>query len=152
MTVPLITREMVYINLFGLTANAAWAGQTFLTRARKWKDYSQLGQGEFPALFQIEPTEDIDQLTGMRPKRWFDAKWIVYIKTDPQDPSDVGASLLNNIIDSLEGLFLVDNGVDNLQTLGGLVHHAYISGSVIKVAGDDTGEGLAVIPIKVLVE
>jgi hypothetical protein len=36
------------------------------------------------------------------------------------------------------------------QTLGGLVSHCYIDGKIMKDPGDIDGDGVAVIPVKIL--
>jgi hypothetical protein len=41
--------------------------------------------------------------------------------------------------------------LDKRNTLGGLVHHCFISGRIFKDPGDIDDQGMIVIPIKVLV-
>jgi hypothetical protein len=46
---------------------------------------------------------------------------------------------------------LAPNPVTRKQTLGGLVSHVWIDGKVMKGPGDLDGDGVAVIPVKILV-
>jgi hypothetical protein len=40
--------------------------------------------------------------------------------------------------------------VTGRQTLGGLVSHCWIDGKIMKDSGDIDGDGIAVIPVKIL--
>jgi hypothetical protein len=73
----------------------------------------------------------------------------VFIYTDAHEV-EVPASILNPLLDALDTALLPDK-MTGKQTLGGLVHHVWIEGRIIKEPGDLDGDGLAVVPIKVLV-
>jgi hypothetical protein len=57
---------------------------------------------------------------------------------------------LNDYLDALEAVLRPAPGQPT-QTLGGLVHHCFIDGEILKVPGDDDGQGMAVIRITILV-
>ena len=52
-------------------------------------------------------------------------------------------------LDALEEALAPPPGFDR-QTLGGLVHYCRIEGRVVKDPGDLDGQGLALVPIKIL--
>ena len=54
------------------------------------------------------------------------------------------------ILDAVQALFPADDP-DRVQTLGGLVHHCFISGKLFKDPGDLDGQALIIVPIKILV-
>ena len=75
----------------------------------------------------------------------------IYIYIDSaKDSSIVPATKLNNLIDAL-CLALKPDALTGLQTLGGLVSHCWIEGKIIKDAGDLDGDGVAIIPVRIMV-
>ena len=142
------TREAIFEALFALTDGLAWGAppRSFLHRARRVKLWSDLpGQ---PALCQAEHDETITEVTGLPPKRVFGASWLIYHDAG-KDPDAAPASETNQILDAIEALFPSDDP-DHAQTLGGLVHHAFISGKVFKDSGDLDGQALIVVPIQIV--
>lgn len=106
-----------------------------------------------PACYQAEHGDQVAQVTGMPYKTIIEAKWIVY-QNVAQDPKALGA-VENNLI--IQGCYDVlapkptDPGWPKRNTLDGLVHHCYIGGQLFKDPGDLDGQGMMVIPIKLLV-
>lgn len=72
----------------------------------------------------------------------------VYFKTT--DPTCIPAIDLNNILDGIDAA-IAPSIVTGKQTLGGLVSHCRRDGKVMLDPGDLDGQGLALIPIKILV-
>jgi hypothetical protein len=125
------TRNQVFTALFALTASLEIdAGGT---------------------LFQTEHTEQSTQRTGMDAARRFHASWTVYLRSDDSDPLDLGTVKLNDCLDAIENAFAGATDLQGKQTLGGLVYHAYIDGQIIKIPGDEDGQGMLVVPITLLV-
>lgn len=106
-----------------------------------------------PACYQAEHGDQVAQVTDMPYKTILEAKWIVY-QNVAQDPLALGA-VENNLI--IQGCYEAlkplpnDPGFPKRNTLGGLVHHCYISGQLFKDPGDLDGQGMMVVPIKLLV-
>lgn len=106
-----------------------------------------------PACYQAEHGDNVAQVTGMPYKTVVEAKWIIY-QNVAQDPAALGA-VENNLI--IAGCYEAlapkpnDPGWPKRNTLGGLVHHCYIGGQLFKDPGDLDGQGMMVIPIKLLV-
>jgi hypothetical protein len=60
---------------------------------------------------------------------------------------------LNNILDAIDpitGGVLKPQVINGRQTLGNLVYDCYIEGEIVKVPGDLNGQGVMIIPIKVI--
>lgn len=107
-----------------------------------------------PALYQAEHEEQTDQVSNMPYKTTVDINWIVY-QNVAQDLTAVGATENNLILAALKKVLepqTWDPGYpDERNTLNGLCYHCYISGNIFKDPGDIDGQGMMVIPIKVLV-
>lgn len=74
----------------------------------------------------------------------------LYIDTG-LDQNTIPATTLNNLLDAIDAALAPDDPTTLKCTLGGLVSHCYVSGEVPKVPGDLDGEGMAVLPINILV-
>jgi hypothetical protein len=72
----------------------------------------------------------------------------VYIKTN--DAMCIPAIDLNSILDGIDAV-MAPSPVTGKQTLGGLVSHCRRDGKIMLDPGDLDGQGLAIIPIKILV-
>ena len=73
-------------------------------------------------------------------------------KMNAGDTDIAPAVILNNALDALDDV-LKPTGRDalfNRQTLGGLVSHCFVDGTVMKDAGDFDQQGVAVVPLKIL--
>jgi hypothetical protein len=57
--------------------------------------------------------------------------------------------VLNPFIDAVDAA-LRTRLINNWQTFGGLVSHVWIDGKVMKDPGDLDGDGIEVIPVKIL--
>jgi hypothetical protein len=145
----MVPREDIFQALFALAANVAWgdppAGFAYCSRRVKlWDDLP--GQ---PALCQAEPSEDVVEVTGLPSKITLSANWLIFHNAG-KSPDAIAASQSNLILDAVQALF-PSGDPDQVQTLGGLVRHCFISGKVMKDAGDLDGQALIVVPIRILV-
>jgi len=152
----MISREQVFVALFALTADIKWdtPERTWLERGRRVKLFSDVPASLQPAIFQAEHLETSMQVTRMPYKRIWNAQWIIYHSVGT-DPNTVPASENNLILDAVE-LALApkpsDPGFpDERNTLGGLVHHCHIDGTLFKDPGDIDQQGMLVVPIRLLV-
>lgn len=151
MTVPNFfnpDREAIYAALFALLTPAyAWKN----TPARRVKLWNDVATEQRPAMFQFEGHDEIwDWPTSANPRVIFEASIFVY--TSAPDPV-VGSTILNQTLNALT-LALLPTGRDlstGRQTLGGLVHSARIQGSVTRVPGDIDGDGMAILPVRMIV-
>ncbi len=139
------SRETIIQALFSLALTAA----TFNTSGRRLLLWSKVSS--FPALFvqstgtHYPPREP----RGIPPKRTITAELWVYTDVG-KDPNANPEQGLNDIIDAIETA-LAPNIVSNVQTLGGLVSHAWIEGEIEQFPGVLDGIAKAIIPVKILV-
>ena len=139
------SRETIASALFDLALTAA----TFNTSGRRLQLWSKVAS--FPALFvQSTGTHYLPRdVRGLPPKRTITAALWVYTDVG-KDPNANPEQALNDIIDAVEGA-LAPSVVSGVQTLGGLVSHAWIEGEIEQFPGVLDGIAKAIIPVKILV-
>ncbi len=109
-----------------------------------------MAPSEKPALFLVEKGDTYIRASEAVPES-VTLDIDVYLYTDAgKDQCTIPASALNSLIDAVDTA-LLPNPLTGLQTLGGLVSHCWIEGKIMKDAGDLDGDGIAVIPLKILV-
>jgi hypothetical protein len=106
---------------------------------------------DFPALFLVStashfPPREARQLP---PKRTLDTQIWVYTDVG-KDPNAIPETALNTLLDAIEAA-LAPGVMSGVQTLGGLVSHAWIEGEIEQFPGVLDGVALAIIPVRVLV-
>lgn len=148
------TREQVSIALFNLL-KTAYAFPVSSRRMKIWDDVALINK---PALFLDEEKEQHERSNHPTPAVRT-LKYMVYIFTqvDPSigsDATNVPVTQLNNLFDLIDpvqgGILKADDGLQNRQTLGGLVYDCYIEGQITKVPGDLDNQGVICFPIKVI--
>lgn len=148
-----VLREPIYEALFAKAASVTWgSAQTFQFTSRRIKLWADIPA--FPALCQAEHREQQTQATNLAYKRKFTASWFLYHQSG-RDPAAIPASDNNAILDGIEAALEpgpADPGyLDGRQTLGGLVHHCWIDGAILKDPGDLEGDALLIVPISLLI-
>lgn len=144
------TREQVATALFSLV-NTAPMQALFSTISRRPVLFNAAPSK--PALYMGSPTENYVYQDGptFPPMIGLDFQVFIYINSG-LDPSDIPDILMNNLIDALEAAIAPVPPIPGAkQTLGGIVDHAYIEGTVHRAPGWLDGEGMALLTIKVLV-
>ena len=144
------TREQIVAALFAILSAAPGDG-VFKTMSRRNRDPEGLDPSQTPAFFLIEHTDKWDRLGGynLGGKREMKVFAIVYYDAGA-DQNIVPSSVLNPLLDAIEGAMVPDNQQTNTFTIGGLVQACLIDGESQRASGDVTGKGLAVIPIRIL--
>lgn len=154
-----MNEELIFHTLAQRMADVRWTRQGEDEPERKFVVISRrvVLFGECPAqpaCYQAEHADQVSQVTGMPYKSILEAKWIIY-QNVAQDPKALGV-VENNLI--IQGCYEAlkprpdDLGFhDKRNTLGGLVYHCFIGGQLFKDPGDLDGQGMMVIPIKLLV-
>lgn len=142
-----ITREQAYGALFALGQGLAWGSPptTWAFTMRRVKTPDQI-EGMMPAFCQGAYEETSTQTRGQDKLRIWKAAWFWYF-FDGNDDTIID-SLVNPALDALDALFPPDPQV---QTLGGVVYKAWISGEIQKIGGNIDGQMLVVIPISMIV-
>lgn len=141
-------REAIFAALFALMTPAyAWKN----TPTRRVKLWSDVPAEQRPAMFQFEGhDEQWNYSNSANPTVYLEASIFLYFSC--QDQADIGAVTLNTLLNAVTNR-LIPSGKDvttGRQTLGGLVQWARIQGTVTRVPGDLDGDGMAIVPIRIL--
>jgi hypothetical protein len=141
-----MNREPIYEALFALLAAAA----PFATAGRRLRHWSDVAASEQPALFQVQRKETAKPQEGS-PTVWR-ADVDIYVYCQAPDDETAPATVLNPLLDALEAA-LAPQGADALagaQTLGGLVKHCWIGGTIETDEGALGGQAVAIVPVEIL--
>lgn len=138
------TREAAVSALVNLVSGAyAWATPV----SRRLKLWGDVPLFERPACFVFSGgNQSYQWQQSVDPKRQILLRLFIY--TNAKDPTIVGATQLDNIMDALDAALAPAPG-QTVQTLGGLVAWARIDGEVLIEPGDLDGDGLAIVPIRI---
>lgn len=156
-----IDDELILYTLAQRMAEVRWTrsgdvldARRFVTISRRVKLFGDVQSDQQPACFQAEHASQEVQQTNLPYKTIIEANWIIY-QCIGKDKEALGAVENNLIIRGCRKVLepkISDPGYyDERNTLGGLVHHCYISGRLFKDPGDIDDQGMIVIPIKLLV-
>lgn len=154
MTEP--SREQIAEAVFALGADVEWMigeeTKTFAFKSRRLKTFDQVSAEFQPAFFCVETNERLTKRTR-EPRQLVQSFSLVVYHQSGSVEEAVPAIVNNLIVAAIEAAFApkpTDPGFrDDRNTLGGLVHHVWIEGEVIKDPGDLDKQGLIVVPIKV---
>lgn len=158
----MIDEEAIYYALASLMATVRWTrtGESppktyqFITISRRVKLFADVMPAEQPACFQAEWASDEQQVSNQPYKTTLMANWIIY-QCVSKDPKGIGAVENNMILKGVrKALAPLPNDpgfADKRNTLGGLVYHCFIQGRLFRDPGDIDGQGMLVVPIKLLV-
>lgn len=116
------------------------------TASRRLQLWSNVPSADKPAVFVVKKGEvhpASTDGTGVR----IEAEIFIYMDSTGQGVPD---SMMNPFIDGIANA-LAPNQLTGLQTLGGLVQHCWIEGKIMQDSGDMDGDGVAVIPVKMLI-
>lgn len=116
-----MVREPVYSALYARSAEVIGLNLV-RRRLRHWSDMSP---GEYPALFQGQGNEVNVKQRGL-PNRWTLSPLQYLYAYAGEDLSVDPSTLINPMLDRIEAAY-PDEGSPNVQTLGGLVSHAWIT-------------------------
>jgi hypothetical protein len=141
-----VNREAIYAALFARIA----ALPGLVTAGRRLKHWHDVPPSLQPALFMVQKRERPSQQRGL-PTTWVLAVDLYLYSHGGADPNAVPAQALNALLDGLEAA-LAPDPASGLQTLGGLVDHAWIDPGGIEtdegVLGD---QAVAIVPIQIMV-
>lgn len=146
-----MNRNLYFDRLLQIVRDITWVSggspQGFVTTSRRLRSFADVP--EQPAAFVSSGDELFAQTTGLPYSVTLEAKLVIYhrVGTDETAIPDEETSL---IMDAVQAA-LNPPDVDERQTLGGLVHHCWIDGTVLKDSGDLDGQAVIVVPIKMLV-
>jgi hypothetical protein len=144
----MIEREPIYLALFELISDLAEANGV-VTVARKLRHWADVSATDQPAIFQIQRNEVPGQTRGLPTKWKLNVDLYIYVNSG-DDPAGSPAKILNPILDALEALFPPSEENGQIQTLGGLASHCWISGTIETSEGVLGAQEVAIVPIEIL--
>ncbi len=151
---PAVTREQIFLALFNLVTTVQVGtppAVPWKTKSRKLKLWNEVPVELRPAIFMAERTQ---QYYGAErpvpPKRTYNVMLFIYTNAKNATDANSGSAILNPLLDAIDDA-LKPSPMTMRNDLGGLVNHCYIDGDVFVDPGDIDGDGLAIIPIKIVV-
>ena len=138
----MITRETIYAALFAKLI-AAYGWGEFSRRLKHWGD-----PFASPAMFMAQRHETPSQQRGLPSKWTLLADVYIYINMGESD-TELPAIQLNPALDAIEAAVAPDSS-SGFQTLGGLVSHAWINGTIETDEGTLGSKAVAIVPIEIL--
>ena len=141
-------RENIYAALFALASTAT--GFNYKSRIYKtWDDISPVDQ---PSLLQLQRSEKSIPSTNLGTTWELRVDLVIYAHTKG-DTTTPASTVLNPIIDAVVNKIQPNQNHYAVieETLGGLVHRCRVDGSIEIFEGNQGGQGVAVIPIVMVV-
>jgi hypothetical protein len=149
-----IPREQIFLALFNLVATIQVGtplAVPWKTKSRKLKLWNEVPVELRPALFMAERVQTY--FGSERPvpaKRTYNVSFFIYTNAKNATDTNPGSAILNPLLDAIDAA-LAPNVMTGRNDLGGLVNHCFIDGDVFVDPGDIDGDGLAIIPVKIVV-
>lgn len=137
-------REECYAALFALLEHMK-CDDGIKMASRRLRTLPEVSAAEMPALFMSVDRQTVAAKVGVPPKRRLSA--MVYLYVANPNPAVTAASKLNDLLDLLERTVTPN---DNLQTLGDLVEHTWIEGTIAVWEGPKGERAAAGVPIIML--
>lgn len=141
------SREQIAVALFALLQTM---GNSFATYSRRPKLWDQ--STAMPALYVGNPQEEYTYQHGTAAPAHITLDFDIFIYINVAlDPNSVPDTLMNSLLDKVEATLggYAING--QAQTLGGIVNHVWMEGTIHRVPGYLDGHGMALFTIRVLV-
>lgn len=140
----MINREPIYTALYELFRPI----KNFRTVSRRMKLWTELQPGQMPALFMVQGNAEAQQKGGL-PTLWvLDVSLILYTYQADENASPMPA--MNDLLDGVEAALAPDDPISNRLTLGGLVSHVWIEGTVEVYEGAIASHTVAIVPLRIL--
>jgi len=142
-----MSREVAYSALFTLLQSLQTNG-AFKTCSRRVKLIDDMNNAELPALFMGTSDQHIEQRMGSPAKRTYTAQVFLYV-ANPNKHTAAGIQL-NGLIDAVEAA-LAPSVMARVQTLGGVVAHAWLDGKQEVYELPQSERAAAILNISLLV-
>lgn len=146
-----MTRENIYAAAFAFFAGLTTANTPlFKTATRKPTTWESVAPEDQPALLMRQRREVAERRKGFPTKWRFEIDLLLYVHTGGQnDPDVIAAQQINPLLDAIEAALTVDDPSNDACTLGGLVSHCAINGTVEIFSGDLGDEAVAIVPLEI---
>jgi len=142
-----IVRETYYGALFALLQSLQ-TGSTVQTCDRRVRFLHEMGAAELPALFMAVDRQQLLQRRGQPSRHQLGARIFLYA-ANPDRHTAAGIAL-NGLLDALDAALAPQAGAE-VQTLGGLVSHAWIDGPVEVFEAPQGERAAAIVAVQMLV-
>jgi hypothetical protein len=140
-----MSREAAYVALF---AKLQTLSGTFKLIDRRLRTLEELPQPNFPALFMTVAPQKVVAKPGVPPRVTLGASIFIFVSGNATAASGI---VLNNLIDLVTTTLAPSpSPFTPQQTLGGLVAHAWIEGTIDVFEAIKTQRAAALIPITML--
>lgn len=140
--------EAIFQALFQLVSGVTANGSGFVTAGRKLRHWTDVPAPNQPAVYQCQGPEYYKTRQGLPPIVTLTCKLWLYAKYPPDgSPS---SPVLNPLKDAIFAA-LAPSPVTGVQSLGGLVYHAWIEGETLTDEGVLGDQAVILIPVKILV-
>ena len=140
--------EAIYQALFDQLSNI----NGMVSVSRRLRHFNHVGNDQRPALFITQGNQDENAIKGLNAKIELGAE--VYLYVYEVDPEKAIGTQINHYVDAIrEAIKPEYPEMCEYQTLGGLVEHCWIDGTIEIFEGVDgmiDGQGIAIIPIRIL--
>lgn len=151
---PHATRNQVFEALFTLVKTITPPGGRSWALTSQWfRMWDTLNEGDQPALFLVRGPQTSEQkhAFGVTKLHWKANLWIYYRTDGYKTQNTYPDQLTDPLLDSIEQTFQTDPNVGRL-TLGDLVWHCWIDGTIFWEPGLDTdNQAVLVVPISILI-
>lgn len=147
-----MTREPIYAAIFQFFANlTAGNAPLFVTATRHTVTWDKYAPEQTPALLFKQHDEVAVRKTGF-PTIWtLHPVLMLYAHTGQSiDLNVIPGQILNPLVDAIENALDVIDPKTGKCTLGGLVSHCAITGTISMIEGNLGDEAVVVIPLEIL--
>lgn len=142
-----MSREDIYSALFSLLQGLKTAGHIKVCD-RRVRFLEEMAISELPALFMSVDRQHTAHVGGLPSKRTLAAK--VYLYAANPDKHRSAGVVMNGLLDIIEQT-MTPPPAEEFLTLGGLVRHAWIDGSIEVFEGPQGEKTAAILTITMLV-
>jgi len=145
--------ESIYAALFALMEGIKSGGApVFVTCERKIRHWNDVPAEQRPYLGQVQRSETVSQVRGLPSKWLLTGAFYIYVQTGAQMDQSISPSmLLNPLLGRVREVLDPSADADNVQTLGGLVSHAWLSSTIETSEGSLGDQEVAIVPYEILV-
>lgn len=144
------TREPIYVAFWDLLLNDPRLAGVFVTTDRFQPHFTEPPPEQMPALFLTEKGESWTKAgKGVPAVRILRSHLVMYTWTG-SDKTPLPSTLCNTMLDVIDDIVEHPDNPGNVQTLGGLVEHVYITGQIEIYEGLLQDVSICVVPIEIM--
>ena len=149
---PHATRQQVFTALFNFIKNIPPpVGQKWVSFSQNLVSWDDVPPAQQPAVFlhRLVQTAKQEHRFGVTKWHWTATIWIYFRSDGYRTTNTYPDQVTDPLLDSIEQLFQTDPANGQL-TLGGLVYHCWIDGTIYSDPGLVDNQAVIVVPISIL--